>query len=55
MSLKKIKNNTFHRIGDRYADYFDGNHFLGRSAIDDFNKSKSKKNNKTFEEKEKKD
>lgn len=31
----KIRNNPFHRIGDRYARLFDNNHFLGRSAFDD--------------------
>lgn len=43
MSLNKIKNNTFHRIGDRYADYFDGNHFMGRSAMDTFDISKTRR------------
>lgn len=42
MLLKKIRNNTFHRIGDRYADYFDADHFLGRSAMDSFDKAKPK-------------
>ena len=31
----KIRNNPFHRIGDRYGRVFDNNHFLGRSAFDD--------------------
>lgn len=42
MALNKIKNNTFHRIGDRYEDYFNANHFMGRSSMDDFGKVKPK-------------
>lgn len=42
MSLDKIKNHTFHRIGDRYADYFDANHFMGRSAMDSFDVTRPK-------------
>ena len=33
--LKKRTQHTFDRIGDRYAPYIDGEHFLGRSAFDD--------------------
>lgn len=43
MVLSKIRNNTFHRIGDRYANYFDPDHFMGRCALDNFDISKPKK------------
>ena len=33
--LSRISQHTFDRIGNQYAHYIDGEHFMGRSAIDD--------------------
>ncbi|OEK01015.1 hypothetical protein BFP97_05595 [Roseivirga sp. 4D4] len=32
---RRIKSSPFHRIGDAYGSFFDGEHFLGRNAFDD--------------------
>ncbi|MEO9804923.1 MAG: Hsp20/alpha crystallin family protein [Reichenbachiella sp.] len=49
MTLSKIRNHTFQRIGDRYANYFDADHFMGRSSMDNFDISKPKRNLKKTE------
>ena len=43
MKLLKIKNSTFHRIGNRGAHYFDEDHFMGRSSLSIFPFSRSTK------------
>ncbi|MFT7161525.1 MAG: HSP20 family protein [Bacteroidia bacterium] len=43
MALSKIKNHTFQRMGGRYTKYFDADHFMGRSSMDDFEITKPKK------------
>ncbi|GAA0192651.1 hypothetical protein GCM10009122_55530 [Fulvivirga kasyanovii] len=35
MGLLKQRTGPFHRIGDRYASFFDFDHFMGRSAFED--------------------
>lgn len=35
MGLLRQRTGPFHRIGDRYATLFDGDHFMGRSAFED--------------------
>ncbi|MEO9964225.1 MAG: Hsp20/alpha crystallin family protein [Reichenbachiella sp.] len=49
MALNKIRNHTFQRIGDRYANYFDADHFLGRCSMDNFEISRPKGNLKKAE------
>ena len=48
MKLKKVKNQTFHRIGDEYAPYIDPGHFFGRNAFEDIRTSKPKANLKEY-------
>ena len=40
MKRARLRNNSFRRIGNRYAPYFDHDHFMGHSGVEDLTKSK---------------
>jgi hypothetical protein len=54
MSLQKIKNSTFRRIGDSFGHYFDPDHFLGQTSIDGTQTKKDSKNHKSLIKQKKK-
>ena len=40
MKMARLRNNSFRRIGNRYAPYFEHDHFMGHSGVEDLSKSK---------------